>query len=200
MEDSNETAAKSRRRGRPKGSKNRNIENGGGEGRRSLPPFITNIIILVIILGIVVAAQFLLKREREEKVQVKISPVEITAGEEVEGAPPETVETVETAETAEAVETVETPEAPEVPEKAEVPEKVVEEKHYSDPYTSGGPLDLDSPATREQYLSNSDAPSPAKKPLPPDNYTDNSNPWNSGGVHDLDYRPGSESQQEANRR
>lgn len=176
--------------------------------KRLIPTSLFNLILFTMIFGVIVLAHFALEREREKRIPVVVSTIEITPEEDV--MPPDLespeIEIPENIAEAPQVEKVE--EAEKVVE-VEMPAKVVvkPKKKSASPYNSGGTLDLDAPAARNKYLEKSRsniaklsgihherASSKDKKiegfsvtPPPQESYTGKSNPWNSGGAEDLDH-------------
>lgn len=160
------------------------------EARSSfLLSWIANLTLLLAIFTIIFVAHRAIQNNGKEK----------TALETQENIPQTTQESAKATEVPAAVtpeqKVPEVAEAPKVTEAAPAEEKLAEEKPVakeqprktkyakkraatvSDPYTSGGPLDLDN-------IGRNTAKDPQE--LNTSAFSDHRNPWNSGGAHDLD--------------
>jgi|GEM_PF-5516995 len=138
---------------------------------------IANLAILIAIFTIIFAAHHAFKRNKmtanSSDQQEIAAATTTTVSASISDAPAnDTAANNIKEEPQEVTEKPSEPVVPTVETKAEKPKAVAKKSRQSDPYTNGGPLDLDRTSVNAVNIEKA--------------FSDDKNPWNSGGALDLD--------------
>lgn len=158
--------------------------------RKTIPASLSNLLLFTVIFAILAIAQISIKIGEGQRIPLNFAPVEITAEEEVDITGSESIEAMETKpigpevvepvgaqkvesaviENAKATEKItEVEGTAKIIETGKKPRRRLQRQYYrSDPYTSGGPLDLDGSQARQKYLSGNIVKVPKASQIKPD--------------------------------